>query len=236
MKRAFTLPEMLVVLGVIVVLIAILFPIIGRVREAANQALCMSRRRQVAQATIMYCADNEGSFPGSGNGMGSGAPHPIPPYDWIYWDANAPAPFNDVTQSTLGKYMSITNGDVFRCPSDTLYRPSPNPAHATESPYYFSFSLNAYLGNGPDYWPSSNIKLGQVKKPATLILYIDEDERTVNDGAWVAWSYDRLSTRHDVHKDVNDPTGRGNVVFCDGHGEFVTRALTYNWVNYYFPD
>jgi prepilin-type N-terminal cleavage/methylation domain-containing protein/prepilin-type processing-associated H-X9-DG protein len=255
MKRAFTLPEMLVVLGVIVVLIAILFPIIGRVREAANQATCLSRLRQVAQATITYCGDNEGSFPGAGNGAGQTnnliAANYVP-FDWIFWDTNAPPPFNDVNQSALAKYLNIGNGDVFRCPSDTLYRPVPNTAHPGESAYYYSFSLNCLLGNSfpPSYAAASgeyfgtyntavppyhDNKLGQVKHPENIMMFIDEDERTANDGAWVVYAYDRLGARHahcndvldptgNINNDVVDPRGRGNVVFCDGHGEFVPRS------------
>jgi len=268
MKRAFTLPEMLVVLGVIVVLIAILFPIIGRVREAANQATCLSRLRQVAQATITYCGDNEGSFPGAGNGAGQTnnliAANYVP-FDWIFWDTNAPPPFNDVNQSALAKYMNIGNGDVFRCPSDTLYRPNLNPnPHPGESLYYYSYSFNCFLGNS---FPLSNLdapfpgayfggtnhnvagdhdnKIGQVKHPESIIMFIDEDQRTVNDGAWVVFisNYDRLGARHslandvldpsnDPTKDVVDPTARGNVVFCDGHGEFVPRSEARNPANY----
>jgi prepilin-type N-terminal cleavage/methylation domain-containing protein/prepilin-type processing-associated H-X9-DG protein len=270
MKRAFTMPEMLVVIGIIVVLIAILFPIIGRVREAANQATCLSRLRQVAQATIMYCGDNEGSFPGAGNGAGQTYPtfgallaQNYVPFDWIFWDTNAPPPFNDVTQSALAKYMNIGNGDVFRCPSDSLYRPNLNPTpHPGESLYYYSYSFNCYLGNSfplsdstapfpGAYFGSTNHqvagdhdnKIGQVKHPANIIMFIDEDQRTVNDGAWVVFAYDRLGARHGVandvldpsnnpYNDVVDPTGRGNVVFCDGHGEFVPRSEAGNSANY----
>lgn len=65
-KRAFTLVELLVVIGIIAVLIAMLFPTLSRAREHARRVVCASRLKQLAAANHMYANENKGAFvPGS---------------------------------------------------------------------------------------------------------------------------------------------------------------------------
>lgn len=60
---AFTLVELLVVIGIISVLISVLLPALGRARAAANLVDCQARLRQMGQALQIYTVNNKGLLP-----------------------------------------------------------------------------------------------------------------------------------------------------------------------------
>lgn len=60
---AFTLVELLTVIGIIAVLAAIIFPVFATARGKARQAACSSNLRQIGMATQMYAQDYDGQFP-----------------------------------------------------------------------------------------------------------------------------------------------------------------------------
>ncbi len=65
-RRAFSLVELLIVVGIIAVLIAILMPTLSLARESARRTLCASRLRQIVAANILYATENtEHMIPGT---------------------------------------------------------------------------------------------------------------------------------------------------------------------------
>lgn len=65
-RHAFTLVELLVVIGIIALLISVLLPSLNRARQAGNFVDCQSRLRQMGQALQIYTQQNKGLLPWGG--------------------------------------------------------------------------------------------------------------------------------------------------------------------------
>ncbi|HEY7115525.1 MAG TPA: type II secretion system protein [Tepidisphaeraceae bacterium] len=100
-RTAFTLVELLVVIGIIAVLIAILLPSLAGARRQSRTVQCASNMRQMCIAIFGYAAENKGKFP-------TNLSSPSPGLNWY-----------DVERA--GGYVSKegpTIGSVFTCPDD----------------------------------------------------------------------------------------------------------------------
>jgi prepilin-type N-terminal cleavage/methylation domain-containing protein len=62
-NSAFTLVELLVVIGIIALLMGILLPVIARARESSNRTKCASNLRQFGQFIIIFANEHKGRVP-----------------------------------------------------------------------------------------------------------------------------------------------------------------------------
>jgi prepilin-type N-terminal cleavage/methylation domain-containing protein len=228
--NAFTLVELLVVIGIIAVLIAILLPVLSRVKRLSYRMACASNMRQVGMAFLGYAQDYRGSFPLAAMW------HSPQAEDWIHWQSD-----RDVKQSALWQYLG-KSAQVLKCPLGILRPPDR---------YQYSYGINLKLTGVSDSpetrlhrWPENRCKLNQVIHPSEKVMLVEPNPETIFDGVWSADgnhipippgapSEDFLSVRHytdneDLHVPVQGGLRIGwtHVIAVDGHYMYIQRWKT----------
>lgn len=221
--RAFTLVELLVVIGIIALLISILLPSLNKARQQANAVACLSNMRSVGQGVALFTNEKRGWLP-------------------KYWTNSGPLP-NDTSWGNAYPYLSwnyllakqIKNKAVFRCPADDsgqmygLWTTSSwAGADAEEDDVPASYRWNQ--SNFPD--SENSIRITKMKGASRVMLLCEGFSTAAYPEQFVAtWSgsvdsgVGRLTLNnvaYNRHGGKSIREAKCNFLFADGHAATMT--------------
>jgi prepilin-type N-terminal cleavage/methylation domain-containing protein/prepilin-type processing-associated H-X9-DG protein len=193
-EKAFTLIELMVVIGIIAVLAGLLLGSVARAKEKTRTIQCVSNLKQWGTALFFYTADNEDYTPRRGQGV-----QPVMVInraeDWF----NALPPLLGLpTYETLaagGRIPEAHETTVFSCPR------AQRGTHSN----FLSYAMNMYLS--PWIRPEPH-RYGEIPRPSSLAFMADGPcayASTVPSANGYS-----VQARH---------TGRANIALLDGHVE-----------------
>lgn len=146
----FTLIELLIVIAIIALLAAILFPVFARARENARRSSCQSNMKQFGLAILQYTQDYDEKFPKGATGVGSG------------WGGQT--------------YPYVKSIQLYKCPSDSTVAGTFVPAGYTGPAYVVSYYYNNNFAGVTPYDQAYNnaqgtaISQSQIKDPTQSVL------------------------------------------------------------------
>lgn len=210
LNSGFTLIELLTVIAIIGILAAIIIPTIGKVRQSAKSAQCLSNLRQIGMAFNLYPADNKGRFPRTGLNPRPNDPSRV---DALWYSA--------ITPYIQTSAVAATHA-VYRCPSEEA---QVDPARINSTVQYTasralersgSTTLVSGLGSKPEEIPN-------VSQTFLVIdSWVNQTGASTGISPHGTLTYAQLTTSisgtPDASTTVSYRHNSGvNVVFIDGH-------------------
>ena len=225
-RRAFTLVELLVVIGIIAIMISILLPALNKVRDKARAVQCASNMRQIYVACQMFAQDNGGHLPSpgfAGDAIGNQANGPSAGDEtnrdkYVVWCQRGDG-LADFKYGALWRYIQgdSTRRNIIFCPGDNGEQVRYGSiVRVGGEGRDFSYSFHAYTmdrndkraayfqGASPKTQILPGIRLGSVRGAASKI-YIAE-EIGPNDTFWLHPMNDTF--RGIGQNDDDTPSGR----------------------------
>jgi len=206
-RRAFTLVELLVVIGVISILAVMLFPVMTQMQSRSKNAACQQNLRKIGQGILQYAWENDGHFPPHWGDMGNS-----PSLVWYGFVAPYVCGWN-------GNLAEPMNKDFF-CPSVPQSRHGQTYTSTTENGLGMTYGYNYYKVT-QNAASQGTFKTFGISKLSKLVLVADipsamSGEAGVPLPGFMAQyllypGSAAISERH--------PGKTCNVVFADGHVE-----------------
>lgn len=226
-KSGFTLIELLIVIAIIALLAAILFPVFARARENARRASCASNLKQIGLGIMQYAQDyDEVMVPSymdgtcancyTNGGYSYGTDPSYGNYRWmdlIYPYVKSEAIFNCPSvgeDSSLRKYEYATSGRYGHYAANVTYFGPASPSKDTLNPPFSEYRESS-PGTFGRYAP---IKLSMMQALATTVMVTDSRRgapqpwRLFFDDIGYASNIYGGGTFKDVGVDTSDPINR----------------------------
>lgn len=240
-SAAFTLVELLVVIGIIALLISILLPALNRARAQANQTACMSNLRQLGQGILLYAVNNRNYLPAveiTEDNTTSEIEH----RNWFHYIARYAAPkelsdvADDFVYNTYGDRKTAgtcpataTNGVTYVMPALLSKRWGANPtfAPAAANRPFFNPNYRQIGGPPPTETGAGATKHKRFRKTAEVVMLTDGFPNT---SGFPIHYIGSLPSNGDRFGGVH--VGRSNILFMDGHVASSTEGevLSKNYV------
>src|SRR5437762_2582910 len=111
-RLAFSAVELLVVIAILGVLLALLFPMFGRVRASAKIVTCQSNIRQIMLLMRMYSQSNDGRLPPQAIGLDdwSGSLLRVAQGRPVFVCPEDDSPRRDILEATSIRSYGVNNG------------------------------------------------------------------------------------------------------------------------------
>lgn len=214
-RSAFTLVELLVVIGVIAILIALLLPALNRVREAARQTKCAANMRSVGHFVALYCTNYNATMPRLGFSMK--VMMPSGNYDSSYKTGDWRSDLVTANLIDHRDNVSVQTGNNARLFCPISRGPSSNLSYtAVEEPQ----SKNNLWSQRPSYGPFPSVQAAWASINWTRLNVIDRAS------AKVILIEGNADTASGAHNSNGTPrwrlwvhNGGSNFLFVDGHVE-----------------
>jgi prepilin-type N-terminal cleavage/methylation domain-containing protein/prepilin-type processing-associated H-X9-DG protein len=210
--RAFTLVEVLVVIGIIALLAGALLPALNRARRNAQAANCLSNMRMLQAAQLAYALDNKGWLIQAGFAHGAGSGN-----ESVAW-------FN-----TLQSYYQ--NKLVARCASDeSPYWDQPVPGVSPPMKRRTSYGINNFLDRDLCPWGGPYLRITQIRSPAATIQFVE----MARSGSFAAADHPHVENWDGSDPALHAPRNASNQLEINAHGN---RPKSFESVaNYGFLD
>lgn len=209
--RAFTLIELLTVIAIIGVLAGILVPVVGRVRETARSAQCVSNLRQLASAARLWIDDNKGAM-----------------LDARLWcDGNTSN--STKTPYHINPYLTGTQKTVKNQPSPWKCESTFNKI-PSDSDFGRTYSINTFASATLDGTRRTSgygyaYRIEQIQVPSRMAFFMDggvsQSDTPVGYASNVSAGNVPDNATQPLHYNHNDGI---NIAFIDGHVARVTKA------------
>lgn len=223
-RRGFTLIELLVVIAIISLLMAILLPVLGKVRDQGRTIACRSNLKQYGIGLRLYLDDNRYDFPDAWTWLKSKS------HNWVRVGEEPDGVF----------WPYLEDLDVHMCP--TFFMWAKNSQYADTA---VSYVMNSYVGRKGTIWSDwlgPNVtgvsKETEVYSPSRVIVFTEENTWTIegysvapfNDTHFTVGNESRqIDNYATFHNTPGDPDqGSANLVFVDGHVESLKRVEDLN--------
>jgi prepilin-type N-terminal cleavage/methylation domain-containing protein/prepilin-type processing-associated H-X9-DG protein len=225
----FTLLELLVVIALIAILAALLFPALSSARARAQGYQCLNNTRQLVLAWTLYSDDHNGRL---AYNLGGNASRKTvarkSDQNWVNnvlsWELDADNTNTaSLTQASLGAYVG-RSAQVYRCPSDTVLSQVQREAGWTTR--VRSYSMNAMIGDAGDLtkqgYNENNpppyvqfFRITDIPRASEIFVFLDEHPDSINDGYFLNQFY----SREWVDLPASYHNGAASFAFADGHAQ-----------------